>query len=145
MSHIARSPRFAAALLLAAALAPAAARADDKTAAETIVGEVVDTTCYLIHEGKGAGHKECAITCTRGGSPAAILDDKTGRLVFALGPMSAEHHHGKRPDERLLPFVGERVKVRGRVFERGGARAVMVDTVEKADAAPAPAPPAKKR
>lgn len=105
------------------------ARAD-----ETIVGEVVDTTCYLIHEGRGESHRECAVTCVKAGSPAAILDEKTKKLVFALAPISQHHHHKTRPDEKLLPFVGERVKVRGAVFNRAGVKAIVLDSVEKAPA-----------
>ncbi len=121
---------------LALALVPAAAAADDGSV--TVVGEVVDTTCYLLHDGRGPGHKDCAVACAQGGTPAALLDDKTGHLVFALGTISKEMHHAHRPDEALLPYVGDRVKVRGRLVERGGVRAIVIDAVERAAAAAAP-------
>lgn len=96
-----------------------------------IVGEVVDTTCYLLHDGKGPDHLDCAVTCVKAGSPAAILDDKTKRLVFPLAPES-EAHHGKRPDEALMPYVGKRARVTGRTVERGGVTAIVIEKVEPA-------------
>jgi hypothetical protein len=96
-----------------------------------ITGEVVDTTCYLLHEGKGPDHLDCAVTCVTAGTPAAILDDKTKRLVFPLAPEN-EAHHGKRPDEALMPYVGKRVRVTGRTVERGGVTAIVIDKVEPA-------------
>ena len=98
----------------------------------TIVGEVVDTTCYLLHEGKGPEHRDCAVTCVKAGAPAAILDDRTRDLVFPLSPVSAESHHGKRPDEMLLPYVGKRVRVSGKAVRRGGVSAIVIEKVEEA-------------
>jgi len=98
----------------------------------TITGEVVDTTCYLLHEAKGPGHKECAISCVNAGSPAAILDEKTGRLVYPLARVSQTEHHAHRPDQKLLPFVGERVRVTGTLVARAGVTAITVEQVERA-------------
>jgi hypothetical protein len=97
----------------------------------TITGEVVDTTCYLLHEARGPEHLDCALTCVKAGTPAAILDDKTRELVFPLTPVSAEIHHGKRPDEALLPYVGKRVRARGPV-RRGGVNALVIEKIEEA-------------
>jgi hypothetical protein len=116
---------FVLPLLIAAAPAP-----------ETITGEVVDTTCYLLHDGRGPEHRDCALTCVKAGSPAAILDEKTGRLVFALAPGSADSHHGKRPDEALLPYVGKRVRVTGLTVTRGGVTAIVIEKVAEAPPVP---------
>lgn len=103
-----------------------------------IVGEVVDTSCFLIHEGRGDDHEPCAKVCVlQGGSPAAILDEKSGRLVYGLAPVDvnmAHAHHTQRPDVKLLPLVGERVKVKGHVYERAGVEAITLDEVERAPA-----------
>jgi hypothetical protein len=124
-------------LIVAATLAaayPFPVQSGEKT--EVIVGEVVDTTCFLIHEGRGEDHKACAKVCVlQGGSPAAILNEKTGRLIYGLAPMDmnmAHAHHTQRPDAKLLPFVGDRVKVTGHVYERAGVEAITLDKVESA-------------
>lgn len=67
-----------------------------------------------------------------GRDPAAILDDKTHELVFPLTPASVERHHGKRPDEMLLPCVGKRVRVQGTTIRRGGVTAIVIEKVEEA-------------
>jgi hypothetical protein len=102
----------------------------------TVEGEVVDTTCFLIHEAKGPEHKDCAVTCVRAGSPAAILEARTGRLIYALAPISEEMHHSKRPDEALLPYVGRRVRVTGHLLERAGVRAIVTEKVEAVGSSP---------
>ena len=46
----------------------------------TIVGEVIDTQCYLTNAagtGNGNEHKECAISCATGGIPLSILQEQT--------------------------------------------------------------------
>jgi hypothetical protein len=98
----------------------------------TITGEVVDTTCYLLHEARGPEHLDCAVTCVKAGTPAAILDDTTNQLVFPLAPVSAKTHHGKRPDEALLPYVGKRVRARGQLVRRGGVSALVIEKIEEA-------------
>ncbi len=115
-------------LAFSAALALAAAGAPEPV---TITGEVVDTTCYLLHDGRGPEHRDCAVTCVKAGSPAAILDDRSHELVLPLTPVSAESHHGKRPDEPLLPYVGKRVRVRGTMVRRGGVQAIIIEKVEE--------------
>lgn len=119
----------AAALLLALGLSLTLCAAQPPPV--VIVGEVVDTTCYLLHDGKGSDHYDCAVTCVKAGTPAAILDDKTKKLIFPLAPEN-EAHHGKRPDEALMPYVGKRVRVTGRTVERGGVTAIVIDKVEPA-------------
>lgn len=103
--------------------------AGDEPAPVTITGEVVDTTCYLLHDGHGEDHANCAVTCVKAGTPAAILDDKTQQLVF---PLASGRHHHSRPDEALLPYVGKRVRVTGRTLQRGGVTAIVIEKIEEA-------------
>jgi hypothetical protein len=123
--------RKTAAAFALAVLVPALLLAGDAPQTVTITGEVVDTTCYLLHDGHGPEHADCAVTCVKAGAPAAILDDKTQELVYPLSAASEAHHH-ERPDAALLPLVGKRVRVTGRTVRRGGVCAIVVEKVVEA-------------
>jgi hypothetical protein len=96
----------------------------------TIVGEVVDSQCYitgLTGPGMGADHKECALSCAKGGIPLSILEDRTGKLYLAGQTKKAM----AGANELLMPYVAEKVKVTGRVFEKGGMKMVLISKVSK--------------
>lgn len=96
----------------------------------TVVGEVVDIQCYVsgaTGPGKGPEHKECAISCAKGGIPLGILEDDTNALYVAGQTKSAM----KGANEMLLPFVAQKVKVTGRVFEKGGVKLFLINKINK--------------
>jgi hypothetical protein len=96
----------------------------------TIVGEVVESQCYITGlngPGKGLTHKECALRCAKGGIPLSILEDKTGTLYLAGQSKKAM----SGANELLLPFVAEKVKVTGRLFEKGGMKMLLISKVDK--------------
>jgi len=98
----------------------------------TIVGEVVESQCYITGlngPGKGLSHKDCALKCAKGGIPLSILEDKTGTLYLAGQSKKAM----TGATELLLPFVAEKVKVTGRVFEKGGMKMLLISKVDKLD------------
>ena len=98
---------------------------DAKLKPITVVGTVVDTGCYLVHDGIGADHAKCAKECAKKGIPLAILDD-TGKLYLPLG---VDH---KNPNDLLMPFVEQKVKVTGTQVDRGGMTGVAIKTIEAA-------------
>jgi len=96
----------------------------------TIVGEVVESQCYITGlngPGKGLSHKECALKCAKGGIPLSILEDKTGTLYLAGQSKKAM----AGANELLIPFVAEKVKATGRVFEKGGMKMLLISKVNK--------------
>ncbi|MCX6121403.1 MAG: hypothetical protein NTX44_07250 [Ignavibacteriales bacterium] len=96
----------------------------------TVVGEVVESQCYITGlngPGKGLSHKECALKCAKGGIPLSILEDKTGTLY--LTGQSKKAMAGT--SELLIPFVAEKVKVTGRLFEKGGMKMLLISKVDK--------------
>jgi hypothetical protein len=96
----------------------------------TIIGEVVESQCYITGlngPGKGAAHKECALTCAKGGIPLSILEDKTGKLFLAGQTKKAM----AGANELLMPYVAEKVKVTGRIFEKGGMKMILISKVNK--------------
>jgi len=96
----------------------------------TVIGEVIDSKCYFSRPSElstGPKHKECAIQCAKRGIPLAILEERTENVYFAL-----KERGNSSANELLLPFVGERVEVHGRVSEKGGTRVLLVMSVERA-------------
>ena len=98
---------------------------DAKLKPITLIGTVVDTGCYMVHDGIGADHAECATECAKKGIPLAILDGE-GKVYLPLG---VDH---KNPNDQLMPFIEKKVKVAGTVVERGGLSGIAIKTVEAA-------------
>jgi hypothetical protein len=96
----------------------------------TITGEVVETQCYvtgMTGPGKGESHKECAITCAKNGIPLSILEDKTGALYLAGQTATAQSGANKM----LIDYIPDKVKVTGRVFEKGGMKYLLVSKISR--------------
>ena len=89
----------------------------------TVVGTVVDTGCYMIHDGIGPDHAKCAAQCAKKGVTLAILD-ANDKLYMPLG---ADHSN---PNKALIPLVEQKVKVTGTAVERGGLTGIAIKTVE---------------
>jgi hypothetical protein len=89
----------------------------------TILSEPVDPACYMSQGLKGESHKACAVACHKAGQSLALLSED-GLLFFTI-----EAKPGTSPDEALVPFIGAKVKVTGKVFESGGAKAIVVEKV----------------
>ena len=97
----------------AAAAFPPGARADSVyLRGDTLVGEIVDTKCYLgaMKPGRGKPHRDCASLCIRGGIPAALLvrtENGERELVHLVGVA------GQPLGRELLEWVGQPVEVTG--------------------------------
>jgi hypothetical protein len=119
------------ALVLVVIVFSQTATSQDKKKQEiTIRAEVIDTKCYIsgsMGNATGEEHKECAIRCAKAGVPLGLLEEKTKTVYYAarLKGMAGAN-------DILLPFVGEVVVVTGRLAERGGAKLILIDTIEKA-------------
>ena len=92
----------------------------------TLLAHVVDSNCYIVHNGIGEKHAKCAETCAKKGIPLALLDTKANVLYLAL----VAHHNDANPV--LMPFIEKDVKVTGVVAEKNGMKSIVVDTVEAA-------------
>jgi hypothetical protein len=100
-----------------------AANADGKS--ETIKGYVLDSACTFTKNLKKPVSGECAVACAKAGSPLVILTDD-GTIYWPISdatPSSGQN-------EKLLPFAGQKVTAAGKVFERGGSRALVIDKIE---------------
>ena len=92
---------------------------------DTIKGYVLDSACAFTRNLKKPISPECAVACAKAGSPLVILSDD-GTIYWPISdatPSSGQN-------DKLLPFAGQKVTATGKVFERGGSRAVVIDKVE---------------
>lgn len=92
---------------------------------ETIKGYVLDSACTFTKNLKKPISPECAVACAKAGSPLVILSDD-GTIYWPISdatPSSGQN-------EKLLPFAGQKVTASGKVLERGGSRALVIDRIE---------------
>jgi hypothetical protein len=84
-----------------------------------IVGEVVETACWVMAARRGESHRACAIASARAGQDLGLLDDK-GNLYLVVRDLTA-----RAEPNPLRDVIAERVEIRGTLIERGGARAIL--------------------
>ena len=97
---------------LAAAALAAPALAQDHGG--HVVGRIMDATCFARGEKPDADHAACAEKCIRGGAPILVVEEKTGQVFVALSAP------GKSVKNMLLPYVGRRTEVMGKIVREGG-------------------------
>ena len=90
-----------------------------------LVGEVIDTACYVSHDSRGPDHLECARECAAQGISLGIREEKTGRVYISL---PVDHSN---PNAKLTEFVAKRVEVKGTVFTKGGLKGIFVQSVRE--------------
>ena len=85
---------------------------------QTLVGEIVDSKCFLgvMNPGQLTPHRACAIRCISGGVPPVLLvHQKDGPAIYLL-LVSAE---GKPVNKQVLEMVAEPVEITGEVERQG--------------------------
>ncbi len=96
-----------------------------------LVGELVDTKCYLgvMRPGTGKVHRACAILCLTGGVPPGLLvrgTDGTDVVYLLAG----------QPGEKLdyqIPWAGRLIQVRGELEVHGETPVIRVEEMELTD------------
>jgi len=112
--------------LFLACLSVVALAAGYDTGKRTIVkGWVLDSACAFTKGLKKPISRECATACAKAGSPLVILTDD-GTIYWPI----AETTPSSGQNEKLLPFAGQEVTATGKVFQRGGSSALVIDKVE---------------
>jgi hypothetical protein len=112
-------------LALPAALLAVAFAATGNGKPDSIKGYVLDSACAFTKNLKKPVSPECAVACAKAGSPLVILSDD-GTIYWPISdatPSSGQN-------DKLLPFAGQKVMATGKVFERGGSRALVIDKIE---------------
>jgi hypothetical protein len=93
----------------------------------TIKGFVLDSACAFIKNLQKPVSKDCALACAKAGSPLVILADD-GTIYWPIS--AAMPATGQNP--RLMKLAGQRVIAAGRLFERSGSRALVIEKIEAA-------------
>jgi hypothetical protein len=95
--------------------------------ASSVEGYVIDSACTYVKNLDKPISSDCAKACAKAGSPLVILASD-GKIYWPIdGAMPA-----KSQNEKLLPLAGERVEVSGKIFDRGGSRAIVIESVKPA-------------
>jgi hypothetical protein len=85
---------------------------------QTLVGEIVDSKCFLgvMNPGELTPHRACAIRCISGGVPPVLLVRQASGLAVYLLLVSPE---GKPVNQQVLDIVAEPVEITGEVERQG--------------------------
>lgn len=114
---------FKAALLVLLPAAVLVKAADAPTV--TVKGYVLDSACAFTKSLSKPVSKQCAISCAKAGSPLVILAED-GTIYWPI----ADSTPASGQNSKLLPFAGEKVTATGRIYERGGSKAIVIEKIE---------------
>ena|SRR5579885_3652540 len=113
-------------LLALSLLAVTASQAvpSEKGKSVNVHGFVLDSACAYTKNLTKPISSECAKACANAGSPLVILA-KDGSVYWPI----ADSTPATGQNEKLLPFAGQKVTVTGKVFERGGSTAIVIEKI----------------
>ena len=100
-----------------------------KSTDATVKGYVLDSACAFTKGLEKPVSPKCAVACAKGGSPLVILSDD-GTIYWPI----ADTTPSSGQNEKLMPFAGQKVTASGKVYERGGSRAIAIEKIEAAPA-----------
>lgn len=91
----------------------------------TVKGYVLDSACAFTKGLSKPISKQCAISCAKAGSQLVILSED-GTIYWPIGDTTPSS--GQNP--KLLPFAGDKVTATGKIYERGGSKAIVIEKIE---------------
>ena len=91
----------------------------------TVKGYVLDSACAFTKGLSKPISKNCAEACAKAGSTLVILADD-GTIYWPI----AETTPSSGQNDKLLPYAGQKVTASGKVFQRGGSSAMVIDKLE---------------
>ena len=94
----------------------------------TIEGLVRDIACPIQNLDGDATHLslKCVRDCVKAGSPIGILT-KDGELYLPISDKMPDYSQR----QKLMPFVGKYVRVKGISFERNGTHAIVITDIKE--------------
>ena len=112
-------------LALLALLAAAVYAKADETPTVTVRGYVLDSACAFTKGLSKPISKQCAISCAKAGSQLVILADD-GTIYWPIAATTPSS--GQNP--KLLPYAGNKVTAIGKIYDRGGSKAIVIEKIE---------------
>jgi hypothetical protein len=108
-------------VLLASAICLCAA----DTPTVTVKGYILDSACAFTKSLSKPISKQCAISCANAGSQLVILAND-GTICWPI----ADTTPSSGQNSKLLPFAGDKVVASGKVYQRGGSKAIVMEKIE---------------
>ena len=90
-----------------------------------VTGYVLDSACAFTKGLSKPISKQCATACANAGSMLVILADD-GTIYWPI----ADTTPSSGQNAKLLPFAGDKVVASGKVYERGGSKALVIEKIE---------------
>jgi hypothetical protein len=97
----------------------------NKSTSVTISEYVRDMPCLMKFNEALKPTNDCALMCARAGSPLVIVTKKG--IIYV--PMSAAIPDTSQR-EKLMPFVGSYVEIKGEMFQRSGIKAIVIEQIK---------------
>lgn len=91
----------------------------------TVKGYVLDSACAFTKSLDKPISRQCAISCAKAGSQLVILSED-GTIYWPIAETTPSS--GQNP--KLMPFAGDKVTATGRIYERGGSKAIVIEKIE---------------
>src|ERR1700674_605230 len=91
----------------------------------TVKGYVLDSACAFTKGLEKPISADCARACAKAGSPLVILAGD-GTIYWPI----ADTTPSSGQNEKLMPFAGQKVTATGKLFQRGGSSALVIETIE---------------
>jgi hypothetical protein len=99
--------------------------ANNAPAEVTLQGYVLDSACAFTKDLHKPISQSCARQCAEAGSPLVVLSD-VGDVYWPISEKTPAE--GQNP--KLMPFAGKKVTVSGKVYKRGGSKAIAIEKIE---------------
>jgi hypothetical protein len=107
------------------ALAVAVFATEESAKTATVKGYVLDSACAFTKGLKKPISADCATACAKAGSPLVVLTP-AGAIYWPI----ADTTPSSSQNDKLLPFAGQNVTVTGKIFARGGSKAIVIKKIE---------------
>jgi hypothetical protein len=95
----------------------------------SVEGYVLDSACAFTKNLDKPISRECALKCAKAGSQLVILSDD-GSIYWPI----ADTMPATGQNAKLLEFAGGRVTAKGKLFDRGGSHALVIEQIAAAPA-----------
>ena len=96
-----------------------------ETSQVKVNGWILDSACALTKGLTKPISRDCALACAKGNSPLVLMDDKGVIYLPVSDAVPAVSQN-----EKLLPLAGKRVTVTGKVYQKEGARGIVIDNIQ---------------